>query len=299
MKSWVLAARPKTLPAAIAPVWVGSMPALLDGNPITGSWLLFWFTLLSCILIQIATNLFNDAIDHKKGADTEQRLGPRRATASGWLRPQAVLMGAMISSVLAAITAMPLIAERGWPIVLIGIVSIFFSYGYTGGPFPLAYLGLGELFVILFFGFVAILGSHFVQTGDWGDWNTVLLGLECGLYSSVLIAVNNLRDVEEDERSGKKTLAVRFGVGFARVEILVFCMLPVLIWNLTTPISSMAVLYLGAIPAFLGLIVTWSVFRFRPGMIYNRILAIAALQLIFFAVVATLREVLLSSSAAL
>ena len=124
---WILAARPKTLPAAIVPVWVGSMPVLVDGDPLSGSWFLFWCTLLSCLCIQIATNLFNDAIDHVKGADTRKRLGPRRVTASGMLRPGTVLVGALGFCLLAALIALPMVLERGWPVVAIGVVSLFFA----------------------------------------------------------------------------------------------------------------------------------------------------------------------------
>jgi 1,4-dihydroxy-2-naphthoate octaprenyltransferase len=286
---WLLAARPKTLPAALVPVWVGSMPALVDDDPFTGSWGLFWCTLLSCLCIQVATNLFNDAIDHVKGADTKKRLGPRRVTASGLLQPGTVLIGALAFCLLAALIAIPMIVTRGWPIVGIGLVSLFFAYGYTGGPFPLAYRGMGEVFVILFFGFVAVSGSFFVQTGEWGGGEVLRLGLQCGLYSSVLIAVNNLRDAEEDRGTGKRTLAVRFGETFARVEILLFCLLPVVLWNLF-PSETLAGLAVGLLPAPIGVIIVWCVFRFRPGPLYNRILAIGALQLILFAVAATLHE---------
>ncbi len=291
MKAWILAARPKTLPAAMVPVWVGSMPALVDGDRFTGSWGLFWCTLVSCLCIQIATNLFNDAIDHLKGTDTAKRLGPRRVTASGMLRPRTVLVGALVFCLFATLVAIPLIVTRGWPIVAIGAVSILFSYGYTGGPFPLAYRGLGELFVILFFGLVAVSGSFFVQTGEWGGGEILRLGVQCGLYSSVLIAVNNLRDIEEDRAASKRTLAARFGEGFARIEILLFCLLPLLLWNLY-PADSLLGLAIGLLPAPLGAIVVWCVFRFKPGPLHNRILAIGALQLLLFAVAATLHELL-------
>src|SRR5690606_28749412 len=197
--------------------------------------------------------------------------------------------GAVGFCVLAALFSFPLLLERGWPIVGIGLISLYFAYGYTGGPFPLAYRGMGEFFVILFFGWVAVLGSHFVQTGEWGGLPMLVLGLQCGLYSSVLIAVNNLRDLEEDRGSGKRTLAVRFGEGFARIEILLFCLVPLVLWNLSGS-DSLAGLVAGLLPAPIGAIVVLCVFRFQPGPVYNRILALGALQLILFAVAATLRE---------
>ena len=287
MKAWILAARHKTLPAAVVPVWVGAMPMLLDGDSTTGSWLLFFCTLASCLCIQVATNLFNDAIDFDKGADTDQRLGPKRVTASGLLSRKAVFGGALGFCALAALVAIPMIQERGWPIVAIGVVSLFFAYGYTGGPVPLAYRGLGELFVILFFGLVAVTGSYFVQTGEWGSPAIWLLALQCGLYSTVLIAINNLRDREEDSGTGKRTLAVRFGEKFARWEIAAigfvaaFLMIPVgILAELNAMFSSVAAVALGIVQ----FIIVKQVFETEPSEKYNAFLAAAAKQLLFFAV---------------
>ncbi len=286
MKAWILAARPKTLPAAVVPVWVGSMPFLIDGTAQTGSWLLFISTLVSCLCIQVATNLFNDAIDFDKGADTNERLGPKRVTASGLLSRKAVVGGALSFCGLAAIIAIPMIAERGWLIVVIGSVSLFFSYGYTGGPLPLAYRGLGELFVILFFGFAAVLGSYFVQTGKWGNTEMWLLAIQCGLYSAVLIAINNLRDRDEDETTGKRTLAVRFGTKFARYEIVLMgtlaaiLVIPVaLLSGCSAPLAVTFALLL----AGFHLTLSRRVFRTEPSAAYNVFLAWAALQLLLFA----------------
>ena len=136
MKSWILAARPKTLPAAIVPVWVGAVPVLFDGDPETGSWVLFRFTLFSCIWIQIATNLFNDAIDHRKGADTEKRKGPKRVTASGLLSPKMVMIGGVVCCLLAALFSIPLIMERGPIIIVIGLVFAIFCLRLHRRAFP-------------------------------------------------------------------------------------------------------------------------------------------------------------------
>ncbi len=283
IRPWLLAARPKTLPAAIVPVWVGASGVLLDSDPSAGSWLLFWCTLLSCICIQIATNLFNDAIDHSKGADTEKRLGPTRVTSSGLLSTKQVMGGALAFCLLAAILSIPMIEARGWPIIAIGLVSLYFAYGYTGGPFPLAYRGMGELFVILFFGLVAVLGSWFVQTGMVGGGKQWVLALQCGLYSCVLIAINNLRDRIEDEGTGKRTLAVRFGERFAKCEIAFFCLAPVCLLPLS--IQDTTTLIVHAVPLLvIGLIITVLVFRNPPGPVYNRFLALGALQLVLFAI---------------
>ena len=196
------------MPAAIAPVTVGTVL----GAQLAGAWRidLAVFALLSCLALQIATNLFNDAIDHEKGADTEKRLGPRRVTASGDLSSRQVMWAALVVLGVSCLCALPLWLDRGWPIIAIGIPSLYLCYGYTGGPVPLAYRGLGDLFVLVFFGWVAVIGSCFLQTGRF-DPEAVLLGTQIGLLSVALIAINNLRDHEEDAETGKRTLTVRFG----------------------------------------------------------------------------------------
>lgn len=213
---WLLAARPKTLGAAIAPVLVGSaLGAKLGGEFCV--WLML-ATLGSCMCLQIATNLFNDAVDGMKGSDTKERLGPVRITASGMMPAKTVLWVAVGVLAIAVLLSVPLVVYRGWPIIAIGIPSLWFCYGYTGGPVPLAYRGLGELFVVLFFGLIAVTGSAFVQSGQW-HFEAIIAGLQIGMLSTVLIAINNLRDIEEDTKTGKRTLAVRFGKTFARWEI--------------------------------------------------------------------------------
>ena len=288
MKAWILAARPKTLPAAIVPVWLGSVARIAEDPDFQVSVFLLAATLASCLCIQVATNLFNDAIDHDKGADTENRLGPVRATASGLLSRRSVYLGAIAFCLLAALFGLPLIQARGWPILAIGTVSLMLAFAYTGGPFPLAYRGMGEVFVILFFGFVAVCGSWFVQTGLSPSAMVLVLSLQVGLYSSVLIAINNLRDVEEDTRSNKRTLAVRFGKTFARCEIAVFCWLPLLL-NLAwlregRPLLALLLWML----APLATIISIRLFRTEPGRVYNKYLAMGALQLLLFAVLVTI-----------
>lgn len=287
ISAWILAARPKTLPAAIVPVWVGSSPALLNPDPAVGSWLLFWCTLVSCVCIQIATNLFNDAIDHEKGADTEKRLGPTRVTSSGLLSPRLVMGGALAFCLLAVLVSIPMVQARGWPVIVVGLVSLYFAYGYTGGPFPLAYRGMGELFVILFFGLVAVAGSWYVQTGEIGGAAIWVTALQCGFYSCVLIAINNLRDRIEDGGTGKRTLAVRFGERFAKFEIAFFCLAPVILGMLTMP-DGLSILAQWVPMLVIGLVISGLVFRTPPGPVYNRFLALGAVQLILFAVLQSL-----------
>ena len=191
----------------------------------TVEWLLAACTLTSATAIQIATNFFNDAIDFAKGTDTDDRLGPQRVTQSGVFSPRVVIMAGFGMAAIAVLLSLPMVAARGWPVIAIGLPSLYFAYGYTGGPFPLAYRGLGDFFVILFFGFVAVIGTVYVQTGRWLA-EAVLLGLQVGMFSTVLIAVNNLRDIDGDRASGKRTLAVRFGAEFARWEISLLIFLP-------------------------------------------------------------------------
>lgn len=279
-KSCILAARPKTLPAAIVPVWVGCVLAWkLTGRfdlPLAAC------TLIGAVTIQIATNFFNDAIDARKGADTERRLGPTRVTASGMMKPQTVMGLGCAFLGIAMLCGVVLFLARGWPIVLIGIPSMFLAYGYTGGPFPLAYRGMGELFVIVFFGLIAVAGTVFIQTGEWRQ-ESLLLGMQIGFLSSILISVNNLRDREEDSTTGKRTLAVRFGPRFAviviwlEVKIAVFAGLGWIAFGLPS-------LAIAGAPVFLiGLRIIWGVLTAPPGPAFNRLLALGGVQLMLFA----------------
>ncbi len=173
--------------------------------------------LLGALLIQIGTNLSNDYFDFVKGADTEERLGPARATQAGWIRPEIILRSSLLVFAAAVIIGIFLVLRGGWPIVLIGIASVICGILYTGGPYPLAYLGLGEIFVVIFFGPVATLGTYYVQALEFSN-EVFIAGLAPGLISTALIAVNNLRDIPTDIKARKRTLAVRFGYRFARIE---------------------------------------------------------------------------------
>jgi 1,4-dihydroxy-2-naphthoate octaprenyltransferase len=282
LKSCVLAARPKTLPAAIVPVWAGCVLAWKLGGGF--NFLLAFCTLLGAVAIQIATNFFNDAIDAEKGADTERRLGPVRVTASGMLSHRAVIGLASGFLVIALICGVVLYQARGWPIVLIGIPSLFLAYGYTGGPFPLAYRGMGEIFVILFFGLIAVSGTVFIQTGGWPR-EAILLGAQTGLLSAVLISINNFRDREEDATTGKRTLAVRCGPKVAAAVIWLEIKLAAfggLAWIALGHSS----LFFASIPVLLiGMRIIWGVFTQPPGPGFNKLLAMGGLQLVLFAVV--------------
>lgn len=281
-KAVLLAARPKTLPAAIVPVWVGCVLAWKMSGHFEG-WLAF-FTLAGALCIQIATNFFNDAIDASKGADTEKRLGPRRVTASGMMSRRAVLIWGGVFVLLAAACGVPLLQSRGWIMLAIGIPSLFLAYGYTGGPFPLAYRGMGELFVILFFGLIAVGGTVFVQTGAWPR-EALLLGAQVGLLSAVLISINNLRDHAEDATTGKRTLAVRCGPKVAAAVIWLEIKLAAFLGLLWFPLGKPMFTLASAPVLLIGLPVLLRVFTTQPGPHYNKLLALSALMLIAFGAV--------------
>lgn len=279
MKPWLLALRPKTLTAAIVPVMVAT--ALVKADGIEVLWWVSICAVLSAIFIQIGTNLVNDAIDFHKGADTETRIGPQRVTQSGLLTHKQVMAAAFACFGVAFALGIPLVVHGGWPIVAIGLVSLAMGYAYTGGPFPLAYKGLGDFFVIIFFGLIAVMGTYYLHAGAVTT-SSAIAGLQVGLLATVLIAINNLRDAPQDALVGKKTLAVRFGIMFARFEIALLAITPFLLgyyWSRSDHFNAF-LLPLVAIP-FARRIVG-GVFKNAPSPIYNRFLAMAAiLHLVF------------------
>ena len=207
-----MAARPRTLPAAIAPVLVGSAAAWAafgDASELF-SWGNFVAALVGAVFIQIGTNLANDYSDAKRGADTVDRLGPVRVTAAGLVAPKRVLHATWIAFGIAALAGLYLVTRVGPEILVIGILSIAAGVLYTGGPKPYGYEGLGEVFVFVFFGLVAVNGSYYVQLEDLQTL-PVLLSIPIGLLSAAILVVNNVRDIDTDRRAGKRTLAVRIG----------------------------------------------------------------------------------------
>ena len=213
---WILAARPKTLWAAVAPVLIGTAMAFESGR---GAWLPALVALFGAIMIQVGTNLANDYYDYQKGADAGERLGPMRVTQAGLVTPETMRLAFALAFLLAAVAGAYLTWVAGWPIVVIGVLSIFCGILYTAGPFPLGYVGLGDLFVLIFFGPVAVGGTYYVQTLDMTG-SVIMSGLAPGLFSVAILTVNNLRDLDSDVKVGKKTLAVRFGRTFAKAEYL-------------------------------------------------------------------------------
>jgi len=230
LQIWLLAARPKTLPAAAVPVIVGTAVAVSEGVFRLGPALA---ALLGALLIQIGTNFANDVFDYKKGADTTERLGPLRVTQAGLLRPNQVMLGMWLTFGLAAVVGLYLVWVGGWPIVVIGLLSILSGIAYTGGPFPLGYNGLGDIFVFIFFGLIAVCGTYYVQAGTV-SLAALWASIPIGLLATAILVVNNLRDIDTDRLAGKKTLAVRFGVAGARVEYVLLLALsyavPLLMW---------------------------------------------------------------------
>lgn len=276
--AWLLATRPRTLVAGVVPVAVGSAVALRDGHfqPLVA-----FAALVGALFLQVGTNLANDYYDFKRGADTADRLGPPRATQQGWLAPGAVLGGALACFAAAFLVGLYLVSVGGLPILVIGLASIAAGLAYTAGPFPLAYNGLGDVFVLVFFGFVAVGGSHFVQAQALSP---VALGaaVPVGLLGVALLAVNNTRDAKTDAAAGKRTLVVRFGPGFGRAEwvacVVVSALVPVGLWlsGLASPWVLLALLSLPlAVP-------TGRLVLRGEGAVLNQALAgTARLQLIF------------------
>ena len=210
---WVMAARPRTLPAAIAPVLVGTAAAVEASDDLRVGALIA--ALIGSVFIQVGTNLANDYSDAKRGADAEDRLGPVRVTSAGLVAPRRVLYATWLAFGVAVIAGIYLATVAGPVILAVGLVSILAGVLYTGGPRPYGYEGLGEAFVFLFFGLVAVSGSYFVQV-ERLDWLPFALSLPVGFLATAILVVNNVRDIDTDRRTGKRTLAVRLGRKRAR-----------------------------------------------------------------------------------
>ena len=226
---WMLAIRPKTLPAAASGVVTGSALAWMDGS---FQLLPALAALCVALLLQIGSNVANDVYDFERGTDTSERQGPLRVTQAGLLTPAQVKRGMWVIFGLAAMFGLYLAFVRGWPVVFIGLAAILSAIAYTGGPFPLGYYGLGDLFVFIFFGVAAVAGTYFVQVGSVSPaawWMSVPVGL---IITAILV-VNNLRDIENDRKGNKRTLAVRLGVRGTRIEYLLCLVGAYLIMPLT------------------------------------------------------------------
>ena len=275
--AWFLACRPKTLSVSLSPVLVGTAVAWHDTQTLL--WLPLLAAALGAAFIQIGTNLFNDVGDFLRGTDTPGRLGPKRAAAEGWLSVRAIQSGAWLAFALAFACGTYLVWHGGWPIVAIGLASLAAGWAYTGGPKPIAYGPLGEAFVFIFFGLVAVGGSYYLQTLTLTP-TALLAATLVGIHAAAVITVNNYRDHDGDRANNKNTLAVRLGRPamrrFYTVEMLApYALLPVLAdlgWSAALPALSL--------PLAVKLIVRFR--REAPGPVFNQILAATAgLQLIF------------------
>jgi 1,4-dihydroxy-2-naphthoate octaprenyltransferase len=242
-QAWLLAARPKTLTAALAPVLVGTALAIHDG---VLAWLPVLAALVGATLIQVGTNFANDYYDFVRGGDTADRVGPVRVTQAGILTPEAVKAGMWTALGSALLVGTYLVWVGGWPIVWIGLSSLACAVLYTGGPFPLAYHGLGDVFVFVFFGLVAVSGTYYVQGLSWPP-DAFLAGAALGALNTAILVANNLRDIETDARVGKHTLAVRVGRRGSQVQyvamLFVASVVPVVGWRVFGwPAASLAAL---------------------------------------------------------
>jgi len=230
LQIWLMAIRPRTLTAAMVPVVVGTALALRVG---VFNWPVALVTLCSALCIQIGTNFANDLYDFKRGTDTAARVGPTRVTSAGLLTPRQVATGMWLVFGLAALFGLYLIAIGGWPILVIGVVSIVAAIAYTGGPFPLGYNGLGDVAVFVFFGVIAVVGTFYVETLTV-TLEAFLVSLPIGALATNILVVNNVRDADTDRVAGKRTLAVLLGRDAARAEyvglMLVAYALPIVLW---------------------------------------------------------------------
>lgn len=270
-KAWILAARPKTLAAAAIPVALATCCSLRTASP---SWVDVVIPLGFALSLQVGTNFHNDLCDGLKGTDGRDRLGPARAVASGWISPEAMRRGVWAAMFLGLFLAMGLALQHIWIAPLAG-ACVLAALGYTAGEIPLSYRGWGEGLCLLFFGPVAFLGTTLIQGGAL-DTVAVALSLACGAYATALLVINNVRDLSSDQRSGKRTLAVRFGERFGRIEVVTALALPVVFSVAVGCWASLAALP-ASLPIFRGA-------TRLHGQQWNQALGLTALSYVCFAV---------------
>ncbi len=217
IRIWLLASRPKTLPAAVAPVLVGTAVAI-SANKL--NLIAALIALICSVLIQIGTNFVNDLYDYLKGTDDENRVGPTRALAAGWVSPTQMKFAIYLTFGTTFVLGLYLVYLAGWIILLVGVLSIISGYAYTAGPYPLAYNGLGDVFVFFFFGFVATVGTYYVQAIEYSQF-ALFASIPIGLLITNILVVNNYRDADEDKKKNKNTLTVKFGKRFSLIQYFV------------------------------------------------------------------------------
>ncbi|MCP4072366.1 MAG: 1,4-dihydroxy-2-naphthoate octaprenyltransferase [Hyphomicrobiales bacterium] len=279
VRLWLIGIRPRTLTIALSPVIAGTGLAYHDNGTI--DWLVFGISLFCALAIQAGTNLYNDAADGLRGGDTRLRAGPPRLTALGQADSGSVKRAAMISFMLAALGGTFLVFIGGWPILIVGLVSILCGYGYSSGPIPISHTPLGEIFVVTFFGVVAVSGTHYLQTGLIGT-GAILTGVTIGLFAAAVLMVNNCRDIREDYNAGRKTLAIIAG---KRLSVLVYnllLLLPFVIVLATEMSAAGNGNWLPLLTLPFALFLAWRFGKIQEGPDYNMLLVqTAKLQLAF------------------
>lgn len=279
LHAWILAARPKTLAGAATPVLVGTALAYADGQ---FQWLPALVCFLFAGLMQIAANFINDLFDFLKGTDREDRLGPERACAQGWISPGAMKKGILFTVMLACLIGSILLIYAGWQLILVGLLCVVFAFFYTTGPYPLSYNGWGDALVIVFFGFVPVGGIYYVQALQWTPDVTVA-SLICGLIVDTLLVVNNYRDREADARSGKRTVVVRFGESFGRYLYLLLGVVAAILTLYLTGFSIPGILT-AAIYLFLHMLTWKKMVKIHSGKKLNSILGETSRNMLFMAI---------------
>jgi len=277
--AWIEAARPKTLPASISPVIIGCALAFRDGA-------FQWIPALLCfgvaLLAQIASNFANDYFDFKKGADGSDRLGPERAVAQGWITPKAMLKGTFLMLGLTCLCGCGLLFFAGWELIPVGLAIALCVLAYSAGPFPLAYRGLGDICVLLFYGIIPVCFTYYVQTLTF-SWLTLILSIAVGLLSVNILIVNNYRDYWQDKAAGKRTTIVLFGRRFGRIVYLINGFIALL---LICPLLIQVGLWMQCLFAlyFALFIATWQQLKRNEGRALNRVLGQTARNVFLFAI---------------
>ena len=289
IRSLFIAIRIKTLSASICPVLIGSSLALKYDS---FNFNIFFFTISAALLIQIGTNFFNDVYDFLKGADNKDRLGPQRAVQSNLIAPKTMIVYGAISFLIAIFCGLPLVIAGGWPILIIGLLSIVSGYLYTAGPYPLGYNGWGDIFVFIFFGPVAVCGTYYLQSFNISSI-PILYGICLGALSTCLLCVNNIRDVKNDKLAGKRTIAVRVSPHFVRcIFSLLLILVNILNIYIYTKLPASYYIYsLVIIFLILSLKLSLNIFN-KDGEELNDTLKQVSLLIIFFTIITLLNNVL-------
>ena len=267
IKLWINAARPKTLAASIVPI-ISAMLILPNQDLFKSH--IFILTITAAIIIQIITNYINDLYDFLSGADKE-RIGPQRMLESGLLSQGEMTIAIKVLFILGIMCGLPLVLHGGWPILIIGLSAFLFAYLYTAGPFPLAYHGLGDIFVFIYFGLISVMGSYYLQTG-FIDKNVMWLGISIGAKNVILLAINNIRDYTGDKKCNKNTLVVILGRSFGKLQVLFMIILSYIsLFYLSIGVDSKVIFYISMISLPLSLNILSDIYSKR-GKILNKTL---------------------------